>query len=129
MAFAGYLLKVNGSTFPHKFIKLDTYTIDPNQVQDGDNTYEDGNGKLHRDILPHRRTKVEFTTPHINESENRELQALFPNTETVTVDYWNPRKGIYETGTCYTPNLNFQVYKISASDITYNPIRIAFIEY
>lgn len=128
MAFQGYLIKVNGNTFPHKFIKLDTYSIDPNQIQD-DDSYVDGDGELHRQTLPHERTKLEFTTAQIGETENRELQALFPDTKTINVEYWNPRKGTYETGTCYTPNLKFEIFSISSNNITYNPIRLAFIEY
>jgi hypothetical protein len=128
MAFAGYLLKVNSTIFPHKYIKIETYKITPNQTQD-DNSYEDGDGLLHRDVLPHKRSKLEFVTPQIHEADNRIIQALFPDTLTVSIELWNPRKGIYETATCYTPDTTFEIYKTTDTDIIYNPLRIAFIEY
>lgn len=128
MAYQGYLFSINGTPFPHKYIAQGTYEITPNQKQD-DNTYIDGDGKLHRDVLPHDRTKFEFATPHINEADNIILQALFPNTLTVSVSYWNPRKSAYENATCYVPDLTFAVYKSTDTDIEYSPLRIAFIEY
>jgi hypothetical protein len=126
MAFLGHLIKINGTIF--SLIKAETYQITPNQIQD-DNTYVDGDGVLHRDTLPHKRTKIEFTTPHLSEADNRTLQALIPNTVTVIVEYWNPRKGTYETATCYTPDLTFEIFKITGAEILYSPIRMAFIEY
>jgi len=128
MAYKGYLFKVNGAIFPHKYITPGTYQVSPNQTQD-DNTYIDGDGKLRRNVLPHRRTKFEFTTPYINEAQNREIQALFPDELTVNVEYWNPRKGAYETAVCYVPDLTFTVYKSKGNDVLYNPLRLAFIEY
>lgn len=128
MGYQGYLFKVNGTIFPNKYISPGTYQITPNQTQD-DNTYIDGDGKLHRDVLPHKRTKFEFTTPYIYEADNRAIQALFPSLLTVNVEYWNPRKGIYETAVCYTPDTTFVVYETKGDNILYNPLRLAFIEY
>lgn len=128
MAYQGYLFSVNGVTFPHKYIAQGTYRIDPNQKQD-DNTYTDGDGELHRDVMSHKRTKFEFTTPYIKEADNRIIQALFPDDLTISVTYWNPRKGAYESGVCYTPDLSFLVYESTDTDIEYSPLRLAFIEY
>ena len=128
MAYQGYLFSVNGDPFPHEYIALGTYNITPNQKQD-DNSYTDGDGKLHRDVLPHERTKFEFTTPHIKEADNRIIQGLFPDTLTITVKYWNPRKGIYENAICYTPDTTFSVYRSEGNNIEYSPLRLAFIEY
>lgn len=128
MSYNGYLFKVNGQIFPHKYISPGTYQVTPNQTQDVD-SYVDGDGKLHRNVLPHRRTKFEFTTPYIKEPDNRVIQALFPDDLTINVEYWNPRKGIYETAVCYTPDTTFTVYDSDDTDILYSPLRIAFIEY
>lgn len=128
MTYEGYLFSINNVPFPGKYIAQGTYQITPNQKQD-DNTYTDGDGKLHRNVLSHKRTKFEFTTPHIKEGDNRILQGLFPNDLTVNVKYWNPRKGIYEMGICYTPDITFSVYDADDMSILYSPIRLAFIEY
>ncbi len=128
MAYQGYLFSINNTPFPGKYIAQGTYQISPNQKQD-DNTYTDGDGELHRDVLSHKRTKFEFTTTHIREGDNRILQGLFPDDLTINVNYWNPRKGIYETGICYTPDITFTVYDADPTDVLYSPIRLAFIEY
>ena len=128
MAFLGYLLKINGVIFPNKFIAIETYQITPNQVIDED-SYTDGNGVLHRSILPHKRSKAEFNTSAINHASNVELQTYFPNTISMSAEYWNPKKNTYETGTFYTPDIVFSIMKTTATDILYSPIRIALIEY
>lgn len=128
MAFAGYLLKVNGTIFPNRFIKIDTYQITPNQLID-DDTYTDGNGKLHRSVLEHKRTKCEFTTANISEADSVIITGFIPNTVTVNIEYWNPKKHIYETAVCYTPDITYEIHQLTATDISYKPIRLAFIEY
>ena len=128
MAFLGYLLKINGVIFPNKFIAVETYQITPNQKTDED-SYVDGNGKLHRTVLAHERSKMEFSTPQIRESENVSLQSYFPNTVSMSAEYWNPRKHAYESGTFYTPDIVFDIFTITTTDVRYKPIRLALIEY
>lgn len=128
MAFAGYLLKIDGVIFPNKFIAMETYQITPNQKID-DETYTDGDGVLHRSVLPHDRTKAEFNTTYIKEADSAELQSYFPDTLSASVQYWNPKKSTYETGTFYVPDITFEIYSITATSVLYKPIRIAFIEY
>lgn len=126
--FNGYLLKINGVIFPNKFIAVESYQITPNQITDED-SYIDSDGRLHRNVLPHKRSKLEFNTPHIREAQNGELQSYFPDTISMDAEYWNPRKRVYESGTFYTPDLTFEIKDIKENDILYKPIRIALIEY
>ena len=128
MAYAGYLFKINGTPFPHEYITPESYQITPNQTLD-DDSYTDGDGVFQRDIYPHKRTKFEFMTPQVNETQNRAIQELFPDTLTVEAEYWNPRKGIYEDAICYTPDITFTVHDTAETNLTYNPLRLAFIEY
>jgi hypothetical protein len=130
MAFLGYLLKINGLILPNRFIAIKTYTTTPNQIQDED-SYIDLDGVLDRSTLPHRRSKCEFNTPPINETDNHILQSYFPEDLKIEAEYWNPRKGIYETGTFYNPDITFTVESINeeTNQITYEPIRLALIEY
>ena len=58
--YKGYLLKINGTELPGQYIQ--DYSSTPNQAQDKD-SYQDLTGELHREILPHTRSKIEFKTP------------------------------------------------------------------
>lgn len=126
--FKGYLLKINGVIFPNKFIVYKSYEITPNQKQDLD-SYLDGNGELHRKILPHVRTKCEFNTPPLKESKVNELRTFFGDTTTINVQYWNPKKGLYESGVFYAPDFTYIIDDLLNNDILYDQIRIALIEY
>lgn len=64
--FKGYQLKINGVELPGRYIQ--DYSSTPNQVQDKD-SYQDLTGELHREILPHTRSKIEFKTPHMSLEE------------------------------------------------------------
>ena len=127
--FRGYLLKVEGKIVPGRFTQ--SYSSTPNQVQDMD-SYQDVEGNLHREILPHTRTKIEFTTPHLWLEDKISLQSFFPNRHEkpkMTVEYWNDEVNSYTTGEFYTPDIQYKVYRIKKNDIEYFPLRIALIEY
>jgi hypothetical protein len=128
MAFLGYLLKINGVIFPNKYIKFDSYNSSPNQVMDVD-AYRDADGVLHRNTLDHTPSKIEFNTPYLNLADKMAMQSYFPNRITLTAEYWTDESNSYEVGTFYVPDITFEIYHITAIDITYKPIRIAFIEY
>ena len=70
--FKGYLIKVGDNVFPNRFIKFDTYKSNPNQLTDED-SYTDGNGELQRNILPHTRSKVVFSTPILHLEDKIEM--------------------------------------------------------
>lgn len=128
MAYQGWLLKFDGREFPMKFIAHHSYDATPNQKQDED-SYQDSSGELHRNILPHTRTKIEFNTPFMHLADKKEMQSYFPNRELMTIDYWNDEANQYETGKFYVPDIKFPYYDASDTDIRYNPIRVAIIEY
>jgi hypothetical protein len=128
MAFEGHLFELEGVVFPMKFIAIETYESTPNQKIDID-SYTDANGKLHRNVLPHTRSKFEFTTPTMSLTEKIEMQGFFPDRLTVSARYWNDETNTYTNGTFYVPDITFKPYATYAGDIKYKPIRIAFIEY
>ena len=127
MSYQGYLLKVNGVIFPNKLIAFGTFSITPRQRQDKD-SYRDSTGYLHRNILPHKVTKIEFNTKLLHESDKVELENILRNRDEYTLEYLD---GGYQTGTFYSPDLKFDVYDIDeiSGDIRYKPVRIAMIEY
>lgn len=101
MSFAGYLIKIGNKEFPIEHIAESSYYATPCQRQDLD-SYRDNLGVLHRDVVDHKPSKVEFKTMdglsdeeitsiwHIFESEcsnETELKAL--------VEFYEPLTGTY----------------------------------
>lgn len=127
MSYQGYLLKVNGVIFPNNLISFGSFSITPSQRQDQD-SYRDSTGYLHRNILPHKVTKIEFNTKLLHESDKAELEAILQGRDEYALEYWNSG---YQTGTFYSPDLKFDMYDIDkvSGDIRYKPVRIAMIEY
>ncbi len=128
MAFAGYLLKINSTIFPNKYIQLDSYVSTPNQIMDVD-SYRDADGVLHRNTLTHTASKIEFNTPCLNLADKNKLKIYIPTRKKLTLEYWNDDANAYTTGTFYVPDITYDIYHITSNDIIYKPIRIAFIEY
>lgn len=126
MAFQGYLIKIDGRVLPVKYIAK--YKATPNQQQDKD-SYQDSTGKLHREVLPHRRTKIDFTTRYLWLEDKIAFQSFFGGRITIAVEYWNDETNNYETGEFYVPDIEFEIYRIVGNDAEYMPIRVALIEY
>ena len=95
MAYAGYLIKVggaNGTVFPMKYIRVETYKCTPNQrIDQGSDS--DATGELHRTVLPHTRTKIEFETPQmLRGADVAAISSLLglagSRSRDVTIQYW-----------------------------------------
>ena len=131
MAFQGYLIKVGNYTIPLTFMKLESYKSAPNQRQDLD-SYSDANGYLHRNVLSHTATKLEFETPYLSMRDMRSLiQNIRANytddlARTVELTYYDEETDTYKTGTFYMPGT--VEYNWFNKEI-YAPSRFAFIEY
>lgn len=138
MAYNGYLIKVGGSTgtvLPMKYIKLEGYTITPNQRMESE-AGRSVTGLLHRSTVAHTATKIEFETPHILNSDVNNMMTLFRNNwsstieRKLTLEYYDMETDTYKTGTFYMPDIKFQIDHIEQSNIiVYKETRVAFIEY
>ena len=128
MAFSGYMIKIGSNIFPSSFIAINSYKATPNQIIDLD-SYRDSNGLLHRSTLPHKATKIEFNTPPLTLAQKIEMQSLLPARVKLALEYWNDEDNVYKTGDFYIPDITFEIYRHTANNIWYNPVRIAFIEY
>lgn len=131
MAFQGYYIKVGNYTIPLTFMKLESYKSAPNQRQDLD-SYRDANGYLHRNVLSHTATKLEFETPYLTFKDMRSLiQNIRANytddlARTVELTYYDEETDSYKTGTFYMPGtVEYNWYNKEI----YAPSRFAFIEY
>lgn len=136
MAYAGYLIKVGGASgtiFPMKYIRAETYKCTPNQrIDQGSDS--DATGVLHRTVLAHQRTKIEFETPQMLRGAdvaaiNGLLGLAGSARRDVTIQYWDNESQSYKVGQCYVPDIPYQIMRATADDLIYMPIRYAFIEY
>lgn len=134
MAYAGYLLKVGGTTLPLTYMQVDSYKVTPNQRLDT-SAERNANGVLVRTTVAHTPSKIEFNTPTISETQLRALMALITGAYTsaaerkLTLTFFCPDTGLYQTGAVYMPDIDFSIYSAAGGVLIYNPTRIAFIEY
>ena len=127
--YKGWLLEIEGTKLPMEYIAHSSYGASPDQKQDED-SYQDGYGALHRNVLPHTRTKIEWNRPDmVHLTDLDELLSFFPDKDKMKVRYWNDKKLGYYTGEFYYPTIQFNYYDASDKDIRYNSIRLALIEY
>lgn len=130
MAFQGYLIKVGNYTIPLTFMKLESYKSAPNQRQDLD-SYRDANGYLHRNVLSHTASKLEFETPYLSMRDMRSLiqniRANYTNEleRACELTYYDEETDTYKTGSFYMPGT--VEYNWFNKEI-YAPSRFAFIE-
>lgn len=125
--YMGYLLKVDGVIFPNDLILFGSFSITPNQRQDLD-SYRDSIGYLHRNILPHKPSKIEFTTKILHDADRAALENILKNRDEYSLEYWDKE---YKSGKFYTPDIKYEIYDIDKASgaIRYKPVRIAMIEY
>lgn len=130
--FKGWMIKVGDRIFPNEYIAINTYNSSPNQRTDQD-SYTDGNGMLQRNILPHTRTKVTFSTPDEMHLEDKIIMQSFFNRDETTLTYWNDETNSYREGKFYIADPNFPIKRIidenDNSDIIYGVINLEIIEY
>ena len=139
MGFNGYLIKLGGEygdVLPLKYMRYETYQCSPNQRMDFMST-RDSNGVLHRTVVSHTATKIEFNIPRMDndniESFMRLIRSHFTNAQarTLTLYYYDMENNDYKTGTFYMPDINFTISNIDewTHKINYAETRVAFIEY
>ena len=130
MAFGNYVFKVGSLSFPLNLIAEKGYDTTPNQRTDK-NSYVDGKGNLHRTILPTKRSKVRIKTiDDLTEAQTQQIQALFPNRDTVTASYWNKEENAYKTATFYMPDINWIINSFDDDgQPLYQALDLEFIAY
>lgn len=132
VTFEGWLLKVNGIIFPNKLILYDTYEITPDQIMDLD-PYRDANGLLHRNIVPHTATTIEFSTPPLRLNDVDWLNEFITkeNRNQCEIEYWNPNTFSYVVGTFYIADVKYGVIGIDekTKNALYKSVKLIFTEY
>ena len=124
--YRGYFLKVKGVPVNLKFFQ--EYESTPNGQTDL-NPWTDTTGLTHRNVLPHTKSTIVFTTPRLHLKEKMELQELFPNRTNVELEYWNDDDNRYTEGVFYIPDIKFQVMMPYPDDVVYRPVTYTLVEY
>lgn len=126
MAYAGYLLKIGSVQLPDRYVC--NYKITPDRRTDKD-SYTDGNGKLVRGILPHKRNGFTFNTGIITDKDIPYLASIFDGRDNISVTYWHPTSQSYKTGNFYVPDMELEVLMTIGLLVYYRPIQLEMIEY
>lgn len=143
MAYAGYLLKFTGSnhSIPMGWIFEKSYKITPNRRQDLD-PFRDANGLLHRNVIDHAPSTVEFQFRRptsammaqfhtlLNGEYNSHPDSSIRSRERkVSLQYYVPEIDNYQTGEFYIPNLEYTIDYVHDNKIFYSAVKVEFIEY
>ena len=135
MAFNGVLLQI-GSSEIVKFVKQDSYKISPAQRQDLD-SFVNANGVLERNVLPHRRSKIEIKTIPMDNTKMAELWGIInanfisESERKVPLTYYRQDTDDYASGSFYIPDPQFPINRIDRKNkkIYYDSMTLKFIEY
>ena len=139
MSFAGYLIKVGGSSgtvLPMEYMKHASYKCTPNQRMESE-AKRAVTGLLHRTTVAHTATKIEFETPIMTNRDVADVMSIFRNAWTssqerkLEIEYYNEELDDYSEATVYMPDVQFSIDHIDleTNTVYYNSFRIAFIEY
>lgn len=135
MAFSGSVIKI-GNTDIANYIKQESYKISPAQRQDLD-SFVDANGNLNRNVLPHKRSKIEMSTIPMNNTKMCVLMGIIRANyiseaeRKVPVTYYRPDTDDYATGNFYVPDPQYPIDRVDRAHniIYYNAMTLKFIEY
>lgn len=137
MAFAGYLIKLGGSSgteLPMIYMKPESYKATPNQRMES-KAERAATGLLHRETTSHTATKIEFSTPYTTNNQVATLNSLLfgamsdTGKRNITIYYYDPETDSYKTANCYMPDVSYTIDRVDGNTIYYSSIRYAFIEY
>lgn len=139
MAYAGYLIKLGGSSgtiLPMKYIAAESYSCTPNQRMESKAT-RSVTGLLHRTTVEHTASKIEFNTPPLTNADIGALNTLFQSAFTnalqreLKIYYYDMESDTYKIADVYMPDVQFTINRVDNVNniVYYNSVRYAFIEY
>lgn len=134
MAYNGYLLKAGSTEIPLRFIRYDTYNIQPKQRQDLD-PYRDVNGVLHRNVVENMPSVITFNTPTLSSDDLQDFLDIIRNNydsakeRKLPLTYYDMETDSYKSGDFYMAQPSFTIHQILNDKILYDEVTINFIEY
>lgn len=135
MSFNGYLLKIGGnSEIFNKYILYESYKVSK-KVLDLD-SYRDGTGLLHRNVLDHVSYTVEFTIKPTNNIEFEEIMSIIrssftsSNERKLSATFFVPEINNYVNNViCYVPDPEIVITSIENNMIYYAETTFKLIAY
>lgn len=124
--YKGYLMKTSRGIVPSAYFTA--YDSTPNQETDL-NSYQDGNGLTHRNILPHTKSTISFVTVPMTLEQKIDFQSYLPSRKLVRINYWNDEVNDYLDGDFYIPPIKFTIRDADSKTIYYSAITVELIEY
>ena len=132
-----YYVKSRNGVILDKYLAVEGYKCTPDQRQDKD-SYRDGEGVLHRNVLGNVATTLELTT--IDGMSMTDMQAFMNALRTgmtndaerkVVLTYWNDERMSYCTDTFYMPDMTFEHRNVDPTTNTpiYKSVTFKFIGY
>lgn len=137
MAFAGYLIKLGGSSgteLPLDYILIQSYDIESLKHKELLNR-EDVTGKTHRTVSEHVKTSIKFSTRSMNNTSLDAMNSLISSAMSdadardITIEYYDPASGTYKVADCYMPEPKYPIRKVEQTAIIFDSFDIEFIEY
>lgn len=134
MAYNGYLLKAGSTEIPLRYIRYDTYNIQPRQRQDLD-PYRDVNGVLHRNVVENMPSVIQFNTPTMTSAELQDfldiIRSNYDSTKErkLSLTYYDMETDSYRSGDFYMAQPSFTIHQILDGKILYDEVTINFIGY
>jgi hypothetical protein len=133
--FRGYLVKAYNGTILDQYLAAEGFKCTPDQRQDKD-SYRDGYGILHRNVLPGVTSTLELTTLdglNVDQvaafKEAIESGVINSMERKLTLTYWNDERMTYCTDTFYMPDMTFTYSRIQGGTLIYKSTTFKFIGY
>ncbi len=133
--FSGYYVKAYNGVILDQYLNIEGYKDTPDQRQDKD-SYRDGYGVLHRQVLPNVSTTLELTTlegltvDQVIAFKDAIATGITNSMERkVTLTYWNDERMAYCTDTFYMPDMTFSHRGIQNGTAVYKSMTFKFIGY
>lgn len=133
--FDGFLVKTKNGVVLDSYLAEEGFKCTPDQRQDKD-SYRDGYGELHRQVLQDVSTTLELTT--VDGLSLDKVKAFSDainygciNTaeRKVILTYWNSEVFDYCTDTFYMPDITFSIERIDNGVLIYKGTTFKFIGY
>lgn len=133
--FNGYYVKAHNGVILDKYLAVEGFKSTPDQRQDKD-SYRDGYGVLHRQVLPNVATTLELTTLEgltidqviaFKDAVNSGITNTMERKTTLT--YWNDEVMRYVTDTFYMPDMTFNHSRLDGNVPIYKSMTFKFIGY
>ena len=135
--WGGYLLRRgDGTAFPHRYIKLDSYSTTPNIREEVKAYRDDYSRDLYRITATGTKSKISFeTSDNLTLQDAYNIQNFFYAGEDIhlerkiSITFWNMEYFRYDTAYFYRPDIEFKVRDIEDGDMTVRSLTITLVEY